>query len=303
MNIRRIVRALVPGLVSVAVAVSPQRVGAFPYVLQPGETLANVAAKMYGSTRREKVLVDANHLDEKGGIKVVAGMRIDVPAPEVRRVSEGDTWARLAERWLGDAKRGEWLAKTNKALAWIPPSKGQSYEIFPVIPYVATESTLLTDVWIRHREDPKWAWELNGFNQREGSEVLPREVILIPLVDLQLSDEGRAAAQLSANCDNAGRDVLGSQRAAVELLPSLDDEVRQGNYVSALVGASRLLGSGELTKVQKGSIARVMLESYAALGEMRLAIAACSAWRENADAVTLDPDRISPKLLEACNSK
>ncbi len=276
---------------------------AFSYVMQPGETLANVAARMYGSALRENVLVDANHLDEKGGIKVVPGMRIEVPAPEVRRVSDGDTWARISERWLGNGKRAEWLAKANGALAWVPPSKGQSYEVFPVIAYVATESTLLTDVWIRHRSDPKWAWELNSFNEREGGEVKPREVILIPLADLQLTEEGRAASQRASNCDIIDRAALGSQRVAREELPALTVELSQGNYVSALVLAARLLGVGELTKLQKATVARGMLESYAALGETRLAIAACSTWRENADAVTLDPDMISPKILEACNNR
>ncbi len=276
---------------------------AFPYVVQPGETLANIAARMYGSPGREKVLVDANHLDEKGGIKVVPGMRIDVPAPEVRRTAAGDTWGQLAQTWLGDSKRAEWLAKANQALAWIPPSKGQAYEVFPVIPYVATESTLLTDIWVRHREDPKWAWELNSFNQREGGEVKPREVILIPLVDFHLTDEGRAAARLTANCDVTDRTALGAQRLAAGELPALASELEQGHYVSALVRGSRLLGMGDLTRTQMASIARAMLEGYVALGETRLAIAACGAWRENADALTLDPDMISPKILAACNNR
>ncbi len=290
-------------VLALAASMQARAAYAFAYVMQPGETLANVAARMYGSARREKILIDANHLDEKGGIRVVAGMRIEVPSPEVRRVVDGDTWPRLSERWLGDGKRAEWLAKANGALAWVAPSKGQSYEVFPVVSYVATETSLLTDVWIRHREDPKWAWELNSFNQREGGEVKAREVVLIPLVDLQLTEEGRAAAQQSANCGVADRAALGSQRIAAAELPSLSAELGQGNYVSALVRAARLLGIGELTKVQKASVAHGMLESYVALGETRLAIAACSAWRENADAVTLDPDMISPKVLEVCNNR
>jgi hypothetical protein len=276
---------------------------AFPYVLQPDETLATVAARMYGSASREKILVDANHLDEKGGIKVVAGMRIDVPAPEVRRAVDGDTWEQLALKWLGDAKRAEALAKANQALAWIPPSMGQMVEIFPVVPYVATESTLLTDVWVRHREDPKWAWELNAFNQREGGEVKPREVILIPLVGVQLTDEGRAAARLSANCDVGDRSALNSQRLAAGELPTLATDLEHGDYVRALVRGSRLLGMGDLTRAQKASVARAMLEGYVALGETREAIAACGTWRENADALTLDPDWVSPKILASCNNR
>jgi hypothetical protein len=289
--------------IATAVALYSLSVGAFPYVIQPGETLATVATRMYGSARRENVLVDANHLDEKGGIKIVAGMRIEVPSSEVRRVSEGDTWSLLAQRWLGDAKRDQSLAKANQALAWIPPSPGQAYEVFPVIPYIATQSTLLTDVWVRHREDPKWAWELNAFNQREGSEVSSHEVILVPLVDLQLTEEGRAAALLAGNCDVGQRAALVSQRTAAAELPTLASELEQGQYVSVLVRASRLLGMGDLTRTQKATLARATLEGYAALGEARMAIAACAAWRENSDAITLDPDMISPKILEFCNAR
>src|SRR6516162_11324328 len=74
---------------------------AFPHVVEPGETLAQIAQRVYGDAKLETVLVGANALDSQGGTIIARGMRLEVPAPGHHTVVQGETWADLALLWLG----------------------------------------------------------------------------------------------------------------------------------------------------------------------------------------------------------
>ncbi|MEZ4315684.1 MAG: LysM domain-containing protein, partial [Polyangiaceae bacterium] len=57
-------RRLVPaGLLAGLLSLSSGDVGAFPHVVQPGETLAMIAERTYGKVEMERLLVAANALD------------------------------------------------------------------------------------------------------------------------------------------------------------------------------------------------------------------------------------------------
>ena len=55
-----------------------------------------IAETTYGRVEMERVLVAANGLDAGGGIPIVPGMRIEIPALGHRRVGAGETWSGLA---------------------------------------------------------------------------------------------------------------------------------------------------------------------------------------------------------------
>src|SRR4051812_33481720 len=69
---------------------------AFPHVVKKGETLAQIAERTYGKVEMEQLLVAANGLDAGGGIPIVPGLRLEVPALGYHRVTAGETWAGLA---------------------------------------------------------------------------------------------------------------------------------------------------------------------------------------------------------------
>ena len=64
---------------------------AFPHVVRPGETLAQIAERTYGRIEMEQLLVAANGLDAGRGVPIVAGMRLEIPAVGHRRASASDT--------------------------------------------------------------------------------------------------------------------------------------------------------------------------------------------------------------------
>jgi LysM repeat protein len=275
---------------------------AFTHVVMPGETLAQIAQRVYGDPRLETVLVGANALDAHGGATIVAGMRIEVPAPSHHRVKKGETWYDIALKYLGDKRRSDKLAIINHGVAWIPPVEGQEILIPAVLTLIAGEGETENSIWDRYMPDPLLAWELNSFNFRDGISIKRGEVILLPMPQLTLTEEGKAEARHADETERA--EGLGArleaQRKAEAELPVLLSDVRYGRYAEGVARGNRLLGTGVLTRPQLAIVHRALVEAYVALDATTAAVAECTAWRTVEPAPKLDAAVTSPKIRAAC---
>ena len=238
-------RGAVVGTVLGAALAASGDAGAFQHIVKPGETLAQVADRVYGDAKLETVLVGANALDVQGGTVISPGMRLEVPAPGHHTVIQGETWADLALYWLGtsDMARNELLAHSNKGVPWVPPVEGQEIEIPAVVTYIAGEGETVNSIAARFWADGARGWELNTYNRREGVGVRRGEVVLVPMPGLRLTEAGRAEARAAAERDGAsGGMALELQRKADSELPQLLADVRYGRYAEAVARGNRLLG-------------------------------------------------------------
>jgi LysM repeat protein len=280
---------------------------AFTHVVSQGETLAQLAIKVYGTPRFETAIAGANALDAHGGSAIVAGQPIEIPAPAHHRVQEGETWFGLARVFLGDNRRGETLARANNAVAWVPPVPNQEIEIPAVVAHIAAEGETAAGLAQRYLGDINKAWVLDAYNFRKGDQKLLRgDVVLVPLLDLGLTQEGKKEARAAAERTRTegGGQAFEAQRRAESDIPPLLADVRAGRCVDAVSKGNRLLGSGELTKPQLATIHRALLEAYVALEAHGQAAGACAAWKTNLGAeVKLDPRTTSPKIRAACGAR
>jgi LysM repeat protein len=298
-------RRVLMALVVVGILCAGRRGHAFTHIVKPGETLAQIAARMYGDARHETVLAGANALDAQGGSAIVAGMRLEIPAPAHHTVIAGDTWTTLALAWLGDGKRADLLSRLNHAVAWVEPPVGLEVEIPAIVAHIAAEGDTSATVASRYWGDPNRGWEINAFNGRAESPMRRGDIVLVWLADLTLSDAGKgeAMAAMLRTGTQADTGRLDIQRRADAELPLLGDDVRQGRYVEAVARGNHVLGSGQLTRPQLAIVHRALLEAYVALDADALAIAACASWRANEPDPRLDPSLSSPKVRAACAKK
>ena len=278
--------------------------GAFQHVVKPGETLAQIALRVYGDAKLEAALIDANTLDAYGGAKIVPGLPLEIPAPDHYRVQKGETWYSLAHDWLGDQRRSAVLSKWNGGEAWVPPVEGKEIVIPAVVRHIGGENETINMLWDRYMPDPTRAWELNNYNFREGNTLPLRrgEVILVPLPQLTLTADGKAEAKAARERDrgqSAGT-VLELQRKAEGEVPELQGELRRGQYAEVVARGNRLVGMGVLTKPDLAIIYRALTEAYVALDATSAAIAACAAYKQNTPDTRLGPVMTSPKILSAC---
>lgn len=282
------------------------RASAFTHVVSQGETLAQIAITFYGTPRFETALVGANALDAHGGSAIVPGQPLEIPAPSHHRVGQNESWADLARLYLGDAKRAETLARANGGVSWVPPSAGQEIEVPAVLAVIAADGESMTNLSLRYLGDMNRAWELDAYNGRKGDQKLLRgDVVLVPLLDVSLTEEGKKAARAAADrirTEGSGKAYEAQRKAETDIPPVLAD-CRAGRYTDAVTKANRILGSGDLTKPQLATIHRALLEAYVALDAHGLAAGACAAFRANAVDAHLDPRTVSPKIRAACGSR
>ncbi len=275
---------------------------AFPHIVRSGETLARIAERVYGRVEAEQILVAANGLDNGRGIAIAPGMRLEIPAVGHHRVNAGETWPSLADLLLGSADRSDVLAYANKAKAWIAPTEGQEI----IVPYnlryiTATGDSILT-VAYSFLGDRDKAWMLHRYNHLGNQPLRRGELVLVPLIDLELTAEGKQeAATAGALVRSEGAGIArDAQRRTDAELPLLAADVHNGRYVDAVVRGNRLLGSGALSRPQLALIHQKLVEAYVALDAQGLAETSCLQWREADPLAVLDPVELSPKIVRAC---
>jgi LysM repeat protein len=295
-------------VLAVSMAIVSSDASAFTHVVSQGETLAQMAIKFYGTPRFETALVGANALDAHGGSAIVPGQPLEIPAPSHHRVEQNETWFELARVHLGDARRAETLARANGGVSWVQPAPGQEIEVPAVVAHITAEGETMPQLAQRYLGDINKAWELDNYNGRKGEQKLLRgDIILVPLLDVALTEEGKKAARLAAErirTEGSGRAYEAQRRAEADIPPLLVD-VRAGRYLDAVAKGNRLLGSGDLTKPQLATIHRALVDAYVALDAHGLAAGACAAWRTNANPTetNLDPRIVSPKVRVACGAR
>lgn len=274
---------------------------AFPHVVKPGETLADIAATMYGDPSMERVLVAANALETT---KVRDGLRLEIPALSHHRALAGDTWGSLAAELLGHADRADVLSAANDSSPWKLPGDGTEV----VVPYnlrvtVGPTDNLVT-VALRFTGRRENAWILDKYNHLKGDPPKKGDVVVVPLSDLRLTDAGKRAAREAGGYERSESrgTAREAQKKAESELPGLLGDVRMGRYLDAVVRGERMLSYGELSKEELSQIHRALVEAFVALDAKGHASASCRAFREAAPEAPLDPVHTSPKILAACEA-
>jgi hypothetical protein len=275
---------------------------AFPHVVQPGDTLARIAQRYYGKLQLERVLSTANALDGARGGALFPGMILEIPALTYVTVGAEDTWKSLAQEHLGHEDRSFLLAEINGQKPWIDPELGQIVRLPYNLSFRASGEESLATLAYRFLGSTKHAYRLVTYNSLGEDGPEKGQVLLIPLSDLTLTNEGRAAARLAAShlLEQGESERYLRQKTSDQALREVALDVRAGRYVAALERGIRLLEAGQLPEPSRAEVHRLLLETFVALGSVAAARTSCQSYLDSAPEPELDPLLVSPKILEAC---
>jgi LysM repeat protein len=274
----------------------------YVHVVREGETLASIAQAYYGDPRREAVLVAENGLEAEGGAAIVVGVRLVIPHVAYHRVNVGETWAQIAEQYLGSSSRAFAIQEANPSQEGPQPAEGAELLIPYPLRHVADQRDTVMALATEYYGDAAEARTLRHFNGLAPRvRLLTRgQVILVPLRDLVLSAEGQHLVDAATPAvPTGGGEVRQLQESIAAELPALQEEVRHGQFTEALAHGSRLLGSGELTGNQIVTIQRALAVCYVALDREDMAITAFREALSRQPDLELDSRRTSPRVMRA----
>jgi phage tail protein X len=272
---------------------------AYVHVVRDGETLASIAQRYYGDPRRESVLVAENGLASQGGSAIVVGLRLVIPTVTYHRAQAGQTWAMIAHDYYGDSRRAYAIVEANPAVEGSQPPEGAELLIPYPLRHVAHERDTLNHVAETYYGTSDASRTLRRFNNLRSLRLRHGQLILVPLADLVLSEQGRRVVAEATGTAPVGGEVRAVQTQISDQLPELQEHVRAGRYIEAVGLGNRLLGNADLTGNQIVTIQRTLAFAYVALEREDLAIAAFRQAIAHQPDLELDSRRTSPTILSA----
>lgn len=280
-------------------ATDPTSAG-FQHVVREGETLASIAERYYGDPRRENVLVAENGLTTGGGSAIDVGLRLQIPFVSYHIVAEGETWSELATRFYGDARRSFALTEANNGNSAEQPDTGAQLVIpYPLRHTVAQSENAVRVAKMYYPSSREGSRRLRRFNRLRSNRLTRGEIVLVPIADLALSEDGRRTVEAALGSAPEGDDVRELQADIDERLPELRDHVRRGRFAEALALGNRLLGARHLTGNQVVTIQRELGTAYVAVDREDLAVEAFRAALDRQPDLHLDTVRTSPTVMRA----
>lgn len=295
---KRLVQVL---LLALGLLVRPAHAFGLTHVVQPHDTLAALAEHYYGRIQFERILVAANRLDLAGGTPLMPGMHLLVPTVSYVNIGKKETWAHLAQKYLGSQERADVLSLANGSNPWLTPEEGSRALIPYNLAILLPGDETIVSIAQKYLGDGKHAWMLTRYNNLNKGQLTKGMVLVIPLTDLELTAKAKGD---TADAERQSLELLADarklQRQISAEIPSLIADVRSGRYVDAVARGNRFISSNVLSMPQMALVYRQLLEAYVALDASGAAAEACAQWRKLTPTARLDPAQLSPKILKVC---
>lgn len=270
---------------------------AWTHMARAGETLEQLSVRYYGTPSKAIVIRAANGFVHPDNGRLTDGEPVEIPEIIYVRVGESDTWQTLANAFLSSPARAPFLAELNGYAAERMPAAGTVIQIpFHLRHIFAADESLKTIVNLYYNNKVSIDW-LVRYNSPSKKKYGRGEVIIVPLTDIQFTDEEQARVDAFRANRHTRLDVK-RQEEAREVIASLKVDYETGKYVEMVAKASRLIGYGRLTVPQEIGIHNYLAYAYVALDEKDMARESFKRALALQPDMELSPITSSPKILE-----
>lgn len=168
-------------LATAAILLLHLRAGAIKYDPAPEETLSHVALVHYGDPAKYVYLLVPNGIADPN--RLPKGKSLWVPTVTQYRVKKGDTLANIANRFLKDPNKADFLAWLNRIKDPKALEAGLLLNIPFVIRHRVEAGQSMVDVAKRYYLRPQPASLLRKYNDRRTNALREGETVLVPIFD------------------------------------------------------------------------------------------------------------------------
>jgi LysM repeat protein len=293
-------RAALAGALALGVALTTPRPalaespgGTMPYKVKAGDTLELIAAEYYGDRNDAVFIMVENHILHPRALK--AGELIKIPVSREVTTSPGDTLETLAAAYLGDARRGPFLAEFNGMASADGLAGGATLSIPFHVTHTAADEESIASIAAAYFGDSKNADMLKRYNFLDKTALAKGESIVVPIFHVRVRASKLPPPDADART-RAERRRINSERAAAAL-PGAREAWRSGDFAAVkreLTG----LDLDYLDTVVAVDIGVLLGASYVAYDDVDSALATFKRALERKPHHALDPYEVSPKILE-----
>jgi hypothetical protein len=258
--------------------------------VRKGDSLELLAAEYYGDRKYVIVVMSVNGVTHER--KLSRGEKLRIPIPRPIAAAPGDTWEALAEQYMGDARRGRFLAEFNGMAPETSITAGERLLIPYHMAFTASSETKLTALAATFLFDRRKAKLLRDYNFLDQQSIDKGDSIIIPIaVDVKPSKLPPLDAESRAR--RAKRAEM--QDLATYALPRAHGAWRSGNYAAV----RRDLTPIEIEYLETDVAVDVGLmlgSAHVAFGDLDSAQAAFQQVLERNPRYKLSAYRYSPKI-------
>jgi LysM repeat protein len=290
----RLAVAIIVATAATAHAQPPE--GIQNYRVKQGDTLELVAAEFYGDRNHAIFIMAENKMTHPRPLR--PGERLRIPVTRDITTAPADTWETLAATYLGNPRRGTFLADFNHLSADDSLPAGSPLVIPFHVTHQAQGTETLASIAAAYTGDAKNAELIRRYNFLDKDAIEKGESVLIPIHNVPV----KAAKLPPIDAESRGRRE--HQRAAAvkvaTALPAAYAAWHNADYKQVedlLVGIEQ--DDREFLSVQAAVDVGVLLGcAYVAFDDQALAIAAFKHVLERKKGLQLDPYKYSPKVLD-----
>lgn len=208
------------------------------YKVKQNDSLGLIAAEFYGDRNKAIFIMVANKIVHPRPLK--AGERLKIPVSRQVITSPGDTFESLAANFLGDIRRGPFLAEFNDLSPDDGLPSGTAVSIPFTVSHTAQATETIASITAAYFGDTKNAGMIRRYNFLEQDSIEKGEKLSVPIfnVRLQASKMPSIGAESKARRDRQQK----AQNAAASAIPAAKQAWRDGDYseVKAALAAVEL---------------------------------------------------------------
>lgn len=266
----------------------------YTYRVKPKDTLELIAAEFYGDRNKMIFIMVANKIVHPRPLK--PGERLKIPISQTVISSPGDTWDALAATYLGDAKRGGFLAEFNALPYDDGLASGTSIGIPFTVTHTASATESIADVTRAYFGDAKNAAMIRRYNFLDRDTIEKGEKLAVPITNVRLSASKMPALDTEARARKERQRV--AQGRAARAIPAALQAWREGDFTAAKAALSEVELDLEYLETSQVIDVGVLLGAlHMASDATKPALEAFKRVLERKPSHALSPYFFSPKIL------
>ena len=256
------------------------------------DSFAMLASEYYGDRNKVAFLFAENKALKPKPLQ--PGYRIRIPVLREITTSPGDTFLTLAETFLGDHRRGGFLADANG----MNPDDSLAAGTVLIVPFTITHTVevkeTLAAIAATYYNDPKLAGALESYNFLDRTTLEKGEAITIPSINVKVHPSKVPPPDAESKVRRERRRE--NAKLAAVAIPVARHAWKIGDYATA----KKTLVDIDVAYVEAGPAIEVGLllgSALVAFGETDAALAAFVRVRDRKPGLTLRKVDYSPKIL------